>query len=127
MCNETHKLLANVSLVTEVTFIHKKAKTENKTIHVPVSVLNNTYAISFNVEESEMMLLKIYRSSDNLTIIYVLLTVVEKPKQIFSFEAWKTIPPVTIALAYTCYIFIRWRFSKKISRRFLVEKAKRFA
>ena len=124
MCPETNRSIANVSLLSEVTFIKNE---ENETIYVPVSVFNYSYTLSFIIRETKQVLIKIIKTSDNTTIGVFLLSAYEKSPFKFSVDPWQVIPPLAILLAYIGYILIRTKYSREISRRFLIERAKKFA
>ena len=127
ICTETNKSLANVSLFANVTFINQTDnKTENSSILVPISTFNTTYWLSFDVQEADKMMIKIFRKTDNQTVLILVLDIAKiQEKKLFEIDPWSVFIPVII-VAYGLYLILRWRYSRVISRRFLIERAKKF-
>ncbi len=124
ICRETNTQIPNVSLLSEIVFMKEE---ENKTMYVPVSVFNYTYTLSFIIEKANSVLVRIIRVADNTTIGAYMFNVYEKSSMKLSIDLWHVAPPLVILIAYIGYIFIRLRYSRKVSRRFLIERAKRFS
>ena len=122
ICNETNALLANMSLYANVTFVRRGGK-ENITAMIPISVRNTSYSLAFEVNESEIMRIDIFRMSDDLRLLSVLLPVMQRRGKIFEMDPW-LIPLPMIVVAYTVYFIIRWRLSRRVSKRFLIERAR---
>ncbi len=127
ICNETQKSLANVSLFANVTFInYTDNTTENISIIAPITSHNTTYYLSFKVEQADRIRIDILRTTNNQSLLTLIIDTISPAhkKRIYVRPLSVLIPVVVIV--YICYILVRWKYSRLISRRFLVERAKKF-